>query len=75
MNIFYLDHSPEKAASMMCDKHVVKMIVETAQMLSTTHRYMMGVPLNSTHPVSGRLYKKYIMADQKTDQITDRSKT
>jgi hypothetical protein len=69
MNIFYLDHSPEKAASMMCDKHVVKMIVETAQMLSTTHRYMMGVPLNSTHPVSGRSYKKYIMADQKTDQM------
>ena len=69
MNIFYLDSDAATAASMMCDKHVVKMIVETAQMLSTTHRYMMGVPLNSTHPVSGRSYKKYMMGDLKTDQM------
>ena len=69
MNIFYLDKKPHVAAAMMCDKHVVKMIVETAQMLSTTHRFMMGVPLNSTHPVSGRSYKKYIMGDPKTDQM------
>ena len=69
MNIFYLDHNPEVAASMMCDKHVVKMIVETAQMLSTTHRYMMGVPLNSTHAVSGRSYKKYLIADIRMDQM------
>lgn len=69
MNIFYLDRNAETAASYMCDKHVVKMIVETAQMLSTTHRYMMGVPMNSTHPVSGRSYKKYMMADPKTDQM------
>lgn len=34
MNIFVLDRNPEKAAEMMCDKHVVKMIVESAQMLS-----------------------------------------
>lgn len=35
MNIFYLDPDPETAALYHCDKHVVKMIVETAQMLST----------------------------------------
>lgn len=35
MNIFVLDHNPEVAATMLCDKHVVKMIVESAQMLST----------------------------------------
>ncbi len=33
MNIFVLDRDPIVAASMMCDKHVVKMILETAQML------------------------------------------
>ena len=34
MNIFVLDRDPYKAAEMMCDKHVVKMIVESCQMLS-----------------------------------------
>ena len=42
MNIFVLDESPQLAARMMCDKHVVKMIVESAQMLSTAHRVLDG---------------------------------
>ena len=42
MNIFYLDRNPRIAAQMMCDKHVVKMILESAQMLSTTHRVLDG---------------------------------
>jgi len=42
MNIFVLDNDPAVSAHMMCDKHVVKMIVETAQMLSTVHRYLDG---------------------------------
>jgi hypothetical protein len=36
MNIFYLDKNPAVAAKYHCDKHVVKMILETAQLLSTT---------------------------------------
>ena len=42
MNIFVLDESPQIAARDMCDKHVVKMIVESAQMLSTAHRMLDG---------------------------------
>ena len=42
MNIFYLDENPEIAAQMHCDKHVVKMILESAQMLSTAHRVIDG---------------------------------
>tara|TARA_Y100001937_G_scaffold105596_1_gene146579 strand:+ start:959 stop:1525 length:567 start_codon:yes stop_codon:yes gene_type:complete len=42
MNIFVLDKDPQVSAQMMCDKHVVKMIVESAQMLSTVHRYLDG---------------------------------
>ena len=42
MNIFVLDEDPRIAAQTMCDKHVVKMIVESAQMLSTTHRVLDG---------------------------------
>jgi hypothetical protein len=38
LNIFVLDQNPKIAATMMCDKHVVKMIVETAQMLCTVAR-------------------------------------
>ena len=33
MNIFVLDRDPQKAAQYHCDKHVVKMILETAQIL------------------------------------------
>jgi hypothetical protein len=35
MNIFYLDHDPDAAAYFHNDKHVVKMIVESCQLLST----------------------------------------
>ena len=33
MNIFVLDTDPQTAARLMCNKHVVKMILESAQML------------------------------------------
>ena len=42
MNIFHLDKDPVVAAQMMCDKHVVKMIVEYAQLMSTAHRVLDG---------------------------------
>lgn len=38
MNIFVLDNNINKCAEYHCDKHVVKMILEYAQMLSTTLR-------------------------------------
>ena len=38
MNIFFLHETPEKSAEYHCDKHVPKMILETAQMLSTAYR-------------------------------------
>ena len=37
MNIFHLDKNPKICARYHCDKHVVKMILETAQMLSTAY--------------------------------------
>jgi hypothetical protein len=51
MNIFVLDENPEVAAVYHGDKHVVKMIVETAQLLSTAHHYY-----NS--PIAPLVYKK-----------------
>ena len=45
MNIFILDSDPAKAAQYHCDKHVPKMILESAQMLST----VLGGPYKPTH--------------------------
>lgn len=45
MNIFILDRDPRLAAQYHCDKHVVKMILESAQMLST----VAGVGYKPTH--------------------------
>jgi hypothetical protein len=53
MNIFYLHNDPEICAAYHCDKHVVKMILEYAQLLSTAHHELDGVPsiecYKSTH--------------------------
>jgi len=42
LNIFYLDPDPSTCAKMHLDKHVVKMIVEYAQLMSTAHRMLDG---------------------------------
>lgn len=42
MNIFYLHEDPITSAEAMTNKHVVKMILESAQMLSTAHRILDG---------------------------------
>lgn len=42
MNIFVLDKDPVLAAQFHCDKHVVKMVLESAQMLSATHTLLDG---------------------------------
>jgi hypothetical protein len=42
MNIFYLSDDPQLCAEQHCDKHVVKMCIEYAQLLSTAHRVLDG---------------------------------
>lgn len=42
MNIFYLHKDPKIAAQYHLDKHVVKMIIEYAQLMSTAHRILDG---------------------------------
>jgi len=37
MNIFFLDWDVKKCSQYHCDKHVVKMILETAQLLCSAH--------------------------------------
>ena len=38
MNIFILDNDPQRAARMMCDKHIPKMCVESLQMMGSALR-------------------------------------
>lgn len=61
MNIFYLDEEVKKCAQYHCDSHVVKMITEYSQMLSTAHRYLDGTMQEDRS--SGRLKKKWIIKD------------
>lgn len=56
MNIFVLDINPVKAARYHCDKHVVKMILESAQLLCTAlhekgiHEEWMYKATHKNHP-------------------------
>tara|TARA_B110000444_G_C18799177_1_gene576502 strand:+ start:14 stop:595 length:582 start_codon:yes stop_codon:yes gene_type:complete len=66
MNIFILDQDPVKAAQLQCDKHVPKMVVESAQMLSTTHRMLDGHPTKKLSKSGKRMltyYDLYLGAD------------
>lgn len=58
INIFYLDKDLTKAAQYHVDKHVVKMILEYAQLLSTAHRLCDGVPYES-RTKTGRRVKRW----------------
>jgi len=53
VNIFYLHEDPVESAKLQYNKHIVKMILESAQMLCTAHHEIMGddadVPYKRAH--------------------------
>jgi hypothetical protein len=50
MNIFFLDRDPQIAASLHSDQHVIKMALETAQILcSALHRHGIEARYKPTH--------------------------
>jgi len=53
MNIFYLSHDPVQCAEWHVDKHCVKMILESAQLLSTAHRVIDGTPTTEKRLIAG----------------------
>jgi hypothetical protein len=59
MNIFVLDPLPYVAAQQHCDKHVVKMILEYGQMLSTAHRLCDGTLTIASDPQGRKKPKKF----------------
>ena len=68
MNIFYLDNDTATCAEMHNDKHVVKMILEYAQLLSTAHRVLDGTIIDRLSP-SGRKQKAYVLADNRESSL------
>lgn len=68
MNIFFLDNCTKTCAEQHVDKHVVKMILEYAQLLSTAHRILDGVEyLDKT--ANGRNIKRWKLDDPKLESI------
>lgn len=64
MNIFQVDLDPIISAQALVDKHVVKMILESAQLLSTAHRVLDGVLVNEKTD-TGRNVKKHKLNDDR----------
>ena len=69
MNIFYLHNDTTKCAELHNDKHVVKMILEYAQLLSTAHRFIDGVPSIDRGTRTGRQRTSYILSDSRDDVL------
>ena len=67
MNIFYLDPNPKICAEFHNSKHVVKMILEYCQLLSTAHRVLDGAEV-ATKSKTGRNKKIWRLNDDR-DQI------
>lgn len=87
MNIFYLSNSAHRCAEMHCDKHVLKMIIEYAQLLSTAHHVLDGEnaiqgiykKTHTNHPcakwvreASGNYHWLYLLFENVCDEYTFR---
>ena len=68
MNIFAIDEHPIRAAHQMVDKHVVKMILEAGQMLSTSHRVLDGDEYYDKTKNNRRI-KRWRLNDEREDKL------
>ena len=68
MNIFELHENPNVCAEMHCDKHIVKMPIEYAQLLSTAHRVLDGTEyIGETK--TGRKAKRWRLDDERENHL------
>ena len=68
MNVFYLSNNPRVCAEYHCDKHVLKMIIEYAQILSTTHRIVDGSAMEG-RTKTGRRKTVYSLSDTRDSNV------
>jgi hypothetical protein len=66
LNIFFVDTDPVVAAQCLVDKHVVKMILESAQLMSTAHRVLDGREVLG-ESATGRRVKRFVLEDARED--------
>ena len=59
MNIFLLHENQTLCAQQHCDKHVVKMVIEYAQLMSTAHRVLDGDQYED-RTAAGRRIKRWL---------------
>jgi hypothetical protein len=69
MNVFYLNSNPSVCAKEHCDKHVVKMVIEYAQILSTAHRYLDGEMYLEKSANTGRNIKRWRLPDHREEYM------
>ena len=68
MNIFYLNEDPKQCAREHIDKHVVKMIIEYAQLMSTAHRMLDGTEYWDKTK-AGRRIRRWKLEDRREEQL------
>ena len=66
MNIFYLHEDPIQNAKWHVDKHVVKMVTEYAQLLSTAHRILDGTEYEG-RTANNRRIRRWRLPDKRED--------
>jgi hypothetical protein len=69
MNVFFLHEDPITSAQQHCDKHVVKMVIEYAQMLSTNHRFLDGEMYLEKSTNTGRMIKRWRLDDERENHM------
>lgn len=73
MNIFIIEKTPGKIARSQCDKHAVKMLLESAQMLSVAHRVLDGFLEYRASKSGKRKVKYWKHPDSKLENILYKS--
>lgn len=68
MNIFYLSNDVEECARFHNNRHVIKMILETSQLLSTAHRVTDGTEYPDL-TANGRRIKRWRLNDEREQQL------
>ena len=68
MNIFAIESDPIDCAVSMVDRHIVKMVLETAQLLSTAHRIIDGEEYTGK-TATGRNVKRWRLPDDREQHL------
>ena len=68
MNIFYISEDVKECAEMHLDKHVCKMVIEYAQLLSTAHRVLDGEEYRRLS-ANNRSIKAWRLPDEREERL------